>query len=754
MNEENTLYLVDEDGEEIELDVYDKITYKGIEYLVTVAEDTGDIVFLFERDGEYIALFEGEAYDYLTNEVNKGLRQVIDLVNTKFEVDELLDKCDSLIGLCEDALNDNDDHDDVDDTNDASENSCIPTTNEDVNEAILHDTIDKLDEEVMMFDSDLYISQTQDYSFKAAINAYICGRYEEALKLFRDSVSEGNIFASARIGIMYHYGEGCIQSDDMAYEAFCKGAELGCPLAAAWRAECYRIGCGVRKDEDYARSLRRSCDSGLKDMCRVEDMSALYFLGYDLLYGLSGETNDDEAFRLLELAVFKGEPHARVSLAECYIHGWGTEEAPEKAVELLENCQQPLKRKALYLLGYCYYCGAGTEKDYSKAFDYFLMSAQKGYGKAKDYLGDCYYYGHGTNVDFTEAAKWYKDAVDNHGIGASAYNLAFMYLHGEGVEENEKTAIDYFLIAAQKGIIPAQRIISKEYLSGRILGQDYEEARKWIEKAAMKGDSEAQLELGRFYFSDLGFKDEKKGFEWVAKAAEQGNAEAEYIVGGCYQYAIGVDEDPVQADTWFSKAADNGHSRAQYELGHNLIDGHGNRKDVTRGVELLKSAADANIREASKELADLFFLGVENYQGQRKYTNPSEAQKYAKIAVQDDKDGAAQYRLATILHISFDNPSAATEWYIRAAENGNDDAKLALAKLYLNNHANYNKALDMLRELANKNSGEAQHYLAVCYENGYGCQIDKKGAKYYYQLAASNGFVGNNQPKKRKFGFF
>lgn len=87
-----------------------------------------------------------------------------------------------------------------------------------------------------------------------------------------------------------------------------------------------------------------------------------------------------------------------------------------------------------------------------------------------------------------------------------------MYLNGEGVEEDEKKAIDYFMIAAEKGISQAQRIISQEYLTGNILNKDYKAAIEWMEKAANNGDVKAQIMLARYYVSDFGFDDEQKAF--------------------------------------------------------------------------------------------------------------------------------------------------------------------------------------------------------------------------------------------------
>lgn len=186
------------------------------------------------------------------------------------------------------------------------------------------------------------------------------------------------------------------------------------------------------------------------------------------------------------------------------------------------------------------------------------------------------------------------------------HTLAFMYMNGEGVPENEKKAIDYFMIAAKGGITQAQRIISQEYISGDILSRDYEVARMWMEKAANKGDAQAQLMLGRYYVSDFGYNDEQKAFEWFEKAAEQGDAEAEYTLGGCYIYEIYVKEDPIVANQWFEKAANKEHPKAMYELGVSYMEGRGTTRNTKKGIQYLIVAAEKNSIEACEMLATLY----------------------------------------------------------------------------------------------------------------------------------------------------
>ena len=72
-----------------------------------------------------------------------------------------------------------------------------------------------------------------------------------------------------------------------------------------------------------------------------------------------------------------------------------------------------------------------------------------------------------------------------------------MYSNGEGVTRDTQAAIKYFQFAAEKGNIPAQKIISREYIAGASLPRDYNKAKYWMELAAGKGDAEASVSPGK-----------------------------------------------------------------------------------------------------------------------------------------------------------------------------------------------------------------------------------------------------------------
>lgn len=718
---DSILTLYDEDGDEIEFKIVHMTDYCGKTYYVAWSEDTDDkVVVTKDADGDYEVVDDDNVLEYVQKSFDKDMGSFMDEVEAYYAFSELSNEINDLLHETDDLLGKIDDMVDTEPT-------------------------------VSSFDYDKYVLQSQDYSFKQAMKAYENADFERALELFKEASYQGNAFSFAHIGIMYHQGDGCEKNDELALSAFRDGAKAGCPLAACWLAEFYRLGYAVEKDKEFALKLQQKSINALKEMCKAEDVTALYFLGFNLIYGIGTDVNEEEGIRLIEVGSYKGDASCTIQLAECYLNGWGVSKNEEKAFQML-NSVQKLNKKGNYFLGRCYYHGKGTETDYGKAVEYFKKAAEMNHGTAKDYLGDCYYNGQGVTQNYGEAARWYKDAADNHNIGNSAHSLAFMYMKGEGVPEDEHKAIDYWHIAADNGIVQAQRIISQEYLSGDYLKKDNKKAKAYMEMAAEKGDPDAQFKLAQYYISGLGFDDDQKCFEWFMKAAEQGFVEAEYVVGGCFENEVGVKQDYSQANTWYQTAVKDGHKRAAYALGLNYLEGRGIGKDVEAGIMLLEIASNGGIREACRELASRYHYGVPNYKGQALYKNPAEAQKYATIAIEDESDSEAQYILAKIIDEDFGNSQTAVEWYRKAVANGNKDAMLGLSRIYVNSQTNCQDAIQMLLKLVDGKNGEAQFLYAKCLENGYGCTKDKREARKYYQLAESNGFAGAKQ--KKRFGIF
>jgi TPR repeat protein len=97
--------------------------------------------------------------------------------------------------------------------------------------------------------------------------------------------------------------------------------------------------------------------------------------------------------------------------------------------------------------------------------------------------------------------------------------LGHVYFQGIGVEKNVDTALQYNEKAAAKGNADAQNRVG----SCHFLNRRYEEAFKWHTKSAAQGYAIAEINLGLLYERGLGVtKDISKAIEWYTKAAEKG----------------------------------------------------------------------------------------------------------------------------------------------------------------------------------------------------------------------------------------
>lgn len=75
---------------------------------------------------------------------------------------------------------------------------------------------------------------------------------------------------------------------------------------------------------------------------------------------------------------------------------------------------------------------------------------------------------------------------------------------------DEKEYITALIIKAKAGNSNAQYRLGYAYLVGEGIGRNYQEAFKWLTKAAAKGNMDAQYNLGVMYYEGNGVKQNYK----------------------------------------------------------------------------------------------------------------------------------------------------------------------------------------------------------------------------------------------------
>jgi TPR repeat protein len=119
-------------------------------------------------------------------------------------------------------------------------------------------------------------------------------------------------------------------------------------------------------------------------------------------------------------------------------------------------------------------------------------------------------------------------------------------------------AVNLYEILAKQGDMEYQSILSREYIKGEHVKQDFEKAFEWAEKSANQGSISGQYNLGVLYFNGKGVEqDYKKAIELFEKSANQGSTVSQNTLGEIYIEGKGVEVNKYKAYQYWNMAKDN-----------------------------------------------------------------------------------------------------------------------------------------------------------------------------------------------------
>jgi uncharacterized protein len=160
-----------------------------------------------------------------------------------------------------------------------------------------------------------------------------------------------------------------------------------------------------------------------------------------------------------------------------------------------------------------------------------------------------------------------------------------IYEQGKLVPKDYKQAEIWLLKSAEKDYPPAECTLGLMYW---YLDSEAAKAAMWLQRAAQKGDSEAQFWLGNAYEQGLlGTINYREALNWLEKSAKQGHPEAQASLGQMYEDGEGVKQNYAMAAKWYRKAAEHvpnlgGAGQGRNNLGLLYLQGLGVAKDYVR----------------------------------------------------------------------------------------------------------------------------------------------------------------------------
>ena len=199
---------------------------------------------------------------------------------------------------------------------------------------------------------------------------------------------------------------------------------------------------------------------------------------------------------------------------------------------------------------------AFMEGDYETAAQMYLEGARDGDVTASFNYGYCLLNGYGAPYDPHEAKSFFAFARDLQG-GESCYNIAMLYLHGEGVAKNYVKAYEYMKISAEQGCIEAQLYLGMAYTSGCMFEPDIVRISLIPCHTPIYRDDSMLLDgevLGFELDEALRYsairQDARQAFEWFQTAARHSTdyvedlvAKGKYLYARCYVDGLGTDFD-------------------------------------------------------------------------------------------------------------------------------------------------------------------------------------------------------------------
>lgn len=128
---------------------------------------------------------------------------------------------------------------------------------------------------------------------------------------------------------------------------------------------------------------------------------------------------------------------------------------------------------------------------------------------------------------------------------------------------NYAAAVKEWRAAADAGDADAQFNLGQAYKLGRGVPADLGTAQSWYEKAAQKGHSQAEANLGLILFQK---GDRAKALPWLRKAADYGDPRAQYVLGTAMFNGDIVPKDWPRAYALMQRAAGQGLPQAVANL--------------------------------------------------------------------------------------------------------------------------------------------------------------------------------------------
>ena len=349
--------------------------------------------------------------------------------------------------------------------------------------------------------------------------------FAEACPILISMADHGDAEAQMILGWIYGgLWEGNMDEDTeskwntKALENFSKLAELGSSKAMRNIGDIY---ARLKNESEYTEWYIKAANKG--------DPIAQYEIGF---YYKISKKDYAKAIEWLTKAAEQGHIEAQYELANIFDRGaWTSTEAAEmksyfddtQSIKWYTEAATKGHMNSQYQLGMSYKYDEQI-KDYDESIKWYTLAAEQGHFDSQYALGSMYYFGREIPQNYDKAFKWIKMAVEQ---GGSQFDqsllesiLADMYFYGEGISKDYNKALTLLMKLGEQGDRLAQYKTGEIYYEGLGVKKNVKNSAIWYIKAAESGYELAQYRIARMYFEGDGvIQDYVEAYKWANLAA-------------------------------------------------------------------------------------------------------------------------------------------------------------------------------------------------------------------------------------------
>ncbi|MCP4146235.1 MAG: sel1 repeat family protein, partial [bacterium] len=295
----------------------------------------------------------------------------------------------------------------------------------------------------------------------------------------------------------------------------------------------------------------------------------------------------------------RGDSDAQLELGNVYLNEKQSPENTCKAIQWFYCAAEMEHPDAQYMLGLLKLKGKGFRKNRETAVSWFHKAAAQGHEMAFTRL--------------LEAAE--------SGFAPAQAKIGILFLHGEGVPQNDEKAYDWLDKAFQQGHYEAEYYLGLSFLERG----DNADGISALYRSAQKGFPDSMVELFLFHLQGKNVEmDLDKALYWINSAAMQGFAPGFFYLGLMYREGTGVTANIDKAVSYLTQAADSGHGLAATNLGYMYLKGEKVPTDMEdacywifraaengekASLEMMESIAESSNAEFKLDVGRRFYFG-------------------------------------------------------------------------------------------------------------------------------------------------